>query len=91
VISKRILYAARLLTVREMTEALAVTFNDTPSIYPHDDVPSDFAEVAVDEDFVYNYIRMQCRSLTELRRVDESTPLESHTVHFVHFSVKEIS
>ncbi|RFU33961.1 hypothetical protein B7463_g2385, partial [Scytalidium lignicola] len=89
VILKWILYAVRPLTVREMTEALAVTFNDTPSTYPHDDLPLDFTEGAVDEDFVQNYIRMPCGSLIELRKVDESTPLESHTIHFVHFSVKE--
>lgn len=89
VILKWILYAARPLTVREMTEALAVTFNEEPPTYPHEDLPSDFAEAAVSEEYVQNYIRMPCGSLIELRKAYEDTPMEACTIHFVHFSVKE--
>ncbi|RSL56191.1 hypothetical protein CEP54_008931 [Fusarium duplospermum] len=89
VILKWMLFATRPLTVREMTEALAVSFNDDQSNYPHDDLPDPFTEDEVDRDFVDNYIRIPCGSLIELRKIGEDAPLPSHTIHFVHFSVKE--
>lgn len=36
-----------------------------------------------------SYIRRSCGSLVELRGHNENEPLALHTVHFVHFSVKE--
>jgi len=89
VILKWILFATRPLTVREMAEAIAVSFNDSPPEYPHDNLPDPFTEESMDEKYVDNYIRMPCGSLIELRKEDENTPLASHTIHFVHFSVKE--
>lgn len=89
VILKWVLFAARPLTVREMAEALAVSFNDFPSEYPRDDLPDPFTEESVDEKYVDNYILKPCGSLIELRKEHASTPLASHTIHFVHFSVKE--
>ncbi|OCK97255.1 uncharacterized protein K441DRAFT_547760, partial [Cenococcum geophilum 1.58] len=89
VILKWVLFATRPLTVREMAEAIAVSFNDSPPEYPHDNLPDPFTEESMDEKYVDNYIRMPCGSLIELRKEDENTPLASHTIHFVHFSVKE--
>lgn len=89
VILKWILYASRPLTVREMTEALAVSFNKVPDVYPRKDLPRNFAEAAADEKYVQNYIRMPCGSLIELHKASEDTPMEAQTIHFVHFSVKE--
>ncbi|KAI1821320.1 hypothetical protein F4861DRAFT_477153 [Xylaria intraflava] len=88
-ILKWILYAARPLTIREMTEALAVTFNEDPEIYPRDDLPYEFEEEAVNEKYVQNCIRMPCGSFIELRKGDEDTSTDQRTIHFVHFSVKE--
>ncbi|KAI2631825.1 hypothetical protein GGR54DRAFT_581138 [Hypoxylon sp. NC1633] len=89
VIFKWVMFAVRPLTVREMAEALAVSFNDSPSEYPADDLPEPFTEDSVDERYVDNYIRMPCGSIIELRKEDQNAPLASHTIHFVHFSVKE--
>jgi ankyrin repeat protein len=89
VILKLILFSARPLTVREMAEALAVSFNDSTTEYPQDDLPYPFTEESIDENYVDNYIRMPCGSLIELRQERRNVPLASQTIHFVHFSVKE--
>ena len=85
-----ILFAVRPLTVREMCEALALTFNDAEATYPsRDELPDCWSESYVDEDYVNDVIRQPCGSLVELRGNSLSEPLYRQTVHFVHFSVKE--
>lgn len=84
-----ILFALRPLTVRELAEAVAATVDDTAETYPHDDLPDSWEKGYVDEQYVNSYIRRSCGSLVELRGHNENKPLALHTVHFVHFSVKE--
>ena len=80
VILKWVIFAARPLTVREMAEALAVSFNLSLSEYPHDDLPDPFTEESMGAKYVDNYIRMPCGSLIELRKEHEDTPLASDTI-----------
>ena len=85
-----ILFAVRPLTVRELLEALALTTNNTEDAYPMDDLPDAWEEGGdVEEDYVDEMIRKPCGSLVEIRKKDADQRLESQTVHFVHFSVKE--
>ena len=84
-----ILFALRPLTVRELAEAIAMTLDDTGETYPRDDLPDMWEKGYVDEQYVNSYIRRSCGSLVELRGHDENKSLALHTVHFVHFSVKE--
>ena len=84
-----ILFAMRPLTVRELAEAIAATVDDTLETYPYDDLPDSWTKGYVDEQYVNSYIRRSCGSLVELRGQNENKPLALHTVHFVHFSVKE--
>ena len=84
-----ILFAMRPLTVRELAEALAATVDDSADTYPYDDLPDSWKKGYVDEQYVNSYIRRSCGSLVELRGHNENKPLALHTVHFVHFSVKE--
>ena len=84
-----ILFALRPLTVRELAEAIAATVDESAGSYPYDDLPDSWREGYVDEQYVNSYIRRSCGSLVELRGHNENKPLALHTVHFVHFSVKE--
>ncbi|KAH0541622.1 hypothetical protein FGG08_003912 [Glutinoglossum americanum] len=84
-----ILFAVRPLTVRELAEALVLSSADSEDSYPEDDLPDWWTEDDVDGDYVNDIIRNPCGSLVELRPSGENTHLASHTVHFVHFSVKE--
>ena len=84
-----ILFALRPLTVRELAEAVSATVDDSAETYPHDDLPDSWENGYVDEQYVNSYIRRSCGSLVELRGHNENKPLALHTVHFVHFSVKE--
>ena len=84
-----IVFALRPLTVRELAEAIAMTLDDTGETYPRDELPDMWEKGYVDEQYVNSYIRRSCGSLVELRGHDENKPLALHTVHFVHFSVKE--
>ena len=84
-----ILFALRPLTVRELAEAVAATVDDSIETYPHEDLPDSWEQGYVDEEYVNSYIRRSCGSLVELRGHNENKPLALHTVHFVHFSVKE--
>ena len=85
-----ILFAVRPLTVREMCEVLALTFNDVEATYPsQDDLPECWSQSYVDEDYVNDVIRLPCGSLVELRSKFPGDRLDEQTVHFVHFSVKE--
>lgn len=84
-----ILFALRPLTVRELAEAIAMTLDDSAETYPYDELPDSWENGYVDEQYVNSYIRRSCGSLVELRGHNENEPLALHTVHFVHFSVKE--
>ena len=84
-----IVFALRPLTVRELAEAIAMTTDDTPDTYPYDDLPDMWEHGYVDEQYVNSYIRRSCGSLVELRGHGDNKSLALHTVHFVHFSVKE--
>ncbi|XDG01770.1 hypothetical protein ABKA04_001385 [Annulohypoxylon sp. FPYF3050] len=86
---KWIMFANRPLTVQEMAEALANTFNDNSSTYPDDDLPPSWAEDEGVEAYVAENIRKFCGPLIEIRKKDKDTPLSLQTIHFVHFSVKE--
>lgn len=85
-----ILFAVRPLTVHELCEALAHTFNDKEDTYvSEDDLPECWLESYVDEDYVNDVVRRPCGSLVEIRGNSLGNPLHLQTVHFVHFSVKE--
>ena len=78
------LFALRPLTVRELTEALAVDVNGDCGSYPRDDLPDSWEEEEVNDQI----IRL-CGSLIELRGREEQYLPQDQTVHFVHFSVRE--
>lgn len=78
------LFATRPLTVRELTEALIVRDKITCDRFPVDDLPD-----AWDEYYTNDQIRRLCGSLIEIRSSESHEPLTTHTVQFVHFSVKE--
>ena len=71
------LFALRPLTVLEMKEALIITLDN--------DV--DDLEDPINEDFVRTEILGLCGSFLEIR--DPERPIDSRTIHLVHFSVKE--
>lgn len=79
-----LLFAERPLTVRELTEALLIHEDDAYKKFPVDDLPD-----AWDDYYANEQIRRLCGSLVELRRNDPHDPVMAHTVHLVHFSVKE--
>lgn len=79
-----ILFAARPLTVRELTEALIVSDRNTCDRFPVDDLPD-----AWDEYYTNDQIRRLCGSLIEIRSGKSRKPLTKRIVQFVHFSVKE--
>lgn len=79
-----LLFAERPLTVRELTEALLVHEDDAYGKFPADDLPD-----AWDDYYTNEQIRRLCGSLVELRRSEPHKPVMAHTVHLVHFSVKE--
>ncbi|KAI1451522.1 hypothetical protein F4805DRAFT_451130 [Annulohypoxylon moriforme] len=89
VILKWIMFANRPLTVQEMAEAIALTFNDDHSKYPDDDLPHSWTDDKLIEYYIAENIRKYCGPLIEIRKRDKDTPLSLQTVHFVHFSVKE--
>lgn len=78
------LFAMRPLTVRELTEALIVPDKNICDRFPVDDLPD-----AWDEYYTNDQIRRLCGSLIEIRSSGSHEPLTTHTVQFVHFSVKE--
>lgn len=83
-----VLFAIRPLQVKELAEALIVSDGDL-DIYPKDDLPDEWEDSFVNEDYVNTIILGFCGSLLRLRSKSHGSPLASHTVHFVHFSVKE--
>jgi len=82
------LFAIRPLRVKELAEALVVSDDDLDE-YPEDDLPDSWEDGFVDEDYVKEMILGKCGSLLQLRSNSAEVPLADHTVHFVHFSVKE--
>jgi ankyrin repeat protein len=82
------LFSVRPLKVKELVEALAVSEDELEG-YPEDDLPDSWLESFVDEDYVKEMILSPCGSLLQLRSNTADLPLADHTVHFVHFSVKE--
>ncbi|RYP15969.1 hypothetical protein DL765_005409 [Monosporascus sp. GIB2] len=82
------LFAIRPLQVKQLAEALVVSDEDLDG-YPEDDLPDTWYDGFVDEDYVKEMILGRCGSLLQLRASSPETPLADHTVHFVHFSVKE--
>ncbi|KAM0259059.1 hypothetical protein ACHAQJ_003560 [Trichoderma viride] len=82
------LFSVRPLKVKELVEALAVSEDELEG-YPEDDLPDSWLESFVDEDYVKEMILSRCGSLLQLRSNTTDLPLADHTVHFVHFSVKE--
>ncbi|GAB1316489.1 hypothetical protein MFIFM68171_06699 [Madurella fahalii] len=84
-----LLFAVRPLKVKELAEALVVSADDLEDRYPEDDLPDNWHEGFVDDDYVKEMILGRCGSLLQLRSTSSDLPLADHTVHFVHFSVKE--
>jgi ankyrin repeat protein len=84
-----VLFASRPMKVRELAEALLLNSEDALNQYPHDELPDAWETGQIDEDYISSNIRLTCGSLVELRSSRPGTPLAEHTVHFVHFSVKE--
>ncbi|OQD71649.1 hypothetical protein PENPOL_c001G07560 [Penicillium polonicum] len=86
-----VLLAGRPLTVSELVEALMLTgdLDDDDDCYPEDELPDEWKTNFVDEDYVNNVLHQPLGSLIEVRRRGEHEPLSAHTVHFVHYSVKE--
>lgn len=83
-----VLFAVRPLRVKELAEALIVSDEDLDG-YPEDDLPDEWQECFVNEDYVNDTILGSCGSLLRLRSESPHMALANHTVHFVHFSVKE--
>lgn len=84
-----VLFAARPLLVKELAEALVVSDEDLDEYPDTDELPDAWEDGFVDEDYVNEMILGRCGSLLQLRSKTPTTPLSEHTVHFVHFSVKE--
>lgn len=77
-------FALRPLTVRELTEVLAVNVDNENSSYPRDELPDTWKEEEMNDE-----IRRLCGLLIELRAREGQTLPQDQTVHFVHFSVPE--
>lgn len=75
-------FAARPLTVRELTEAL-LTETNTLTAFPFHEMPDTW-----DEYYVNDQIRRYCQSLIDIRG-SPAASITTHTVHFIHTSVKE--
>ncbi|PIG89904.1 ankyrin repeat domain protein [Aspergillus arachidicola] len=75
-------FAARPLTVRELTEAL-LTETNTLTTFPFHEMPDTW-----DEYYVNDQIRRYCQSLIDIRG-SPAASITTHTVHFIHTSVKE--
>jgi hypothetical protein len=82
------LFAIHPLQVKQLAEALVVSGEQLDE-YPDDDLPDCWCDGFVDEDYTKEMILGRCGSLLQLRSTSPEQPLADHTVHFVHFSVKE--
>ncbi|KAH7241207.1 ankyrin repeat-containing domain protein [Fusarium tricinctum] len=83
------LFATRPLRVKQLAGALIVSGDEDLDEYPEDDLPDDWFDGFVDEDYVRDRILAPCGSLLKVRSSSSETPLADRTVQFVHFSVKE--
>lgn len=83
-----VLFAVRPLQVKELAEALIVS-DDEIEEYPEDDLPDEWEECFVNEDYVKTTVLGFCGSLLRLRLDSRDKSIANNTVHFVHFSVKE--
>lgn len=79
-----IMFAARPVTVAELTAALVTAASDEPGFFPADDLPE-----PIDEEYVRDRILGLCGSLVELRNSYAEQSVGSCTVHFVHYTVRE--
>ncbi|KAL9101856.1 MAG: hypothetical protein Q9163_002923, partial [Psora crenata] len=77
-------FAARPLTVSEVTEALLIVDPDDFNDLPMEDLPD-----RIDKEYVDNEIKGLCGSLIEVQSIDPDEPLCSRTIHLTHFSVKQ--
>lgn len=86
-----LLFSSRPMTIGEIVEALIMinVEDDADSEYPTDELPDSWSEGTISEDFVNDLFRRMLGSLVDIRSSSENEPVFSHTVHFVHFSVKE--
>ncbi|KAI6264324.1 hypothetical protein MCOR26_011430 [Pyricularia oryzae] len=84
-----VMFAIRPLQVKQLAEALVVSGEEELDEYPEDDLPDCWQHGFVDESFVQDMILAPCGSLLQVKSASADTPLAEHTVHFVHFSVKE--
>lgn len=83
-----VLFAVRPLQVKELAEALIVSENELDA-YPEDDLPDEWEECFVDEDYVKTRVLGLCGSLLRLHLDTSHSSIANNTVHFVHFSVRE--
>lgn len=83
-----VLFAVRPLQVKELAEALIVS-EDELDAYPEDDLPDEWEECFVNEDYVKTTVLRFCGSLLRLHLDSPHSPIANNTVHFVHFSVQE--
>lgn len=84
-----LLFSSRPMTVGEVVEALIMINAEDDDDYPTDELPDDWDEGKLSEDFVNDLFRRILGSLIDIRKTSEDEPVLSHTLHFVHFSVKE--
>ena len=77
-------FAARPLTVAEMTEALLVSDDDGPACLRIDDLPD-----CIDDEYIASEISGLCGSLVEVSSTGPDQPPELQTIHLRHFSVRQ--
>ena len=77
-------FAARPLTVSEITEALII-----PDYAEDKDLLLDEIPDCYDREYVYDRIVDLCASLVEIRATPHEEELKSRTIHLRHFSVRE--
>ena len=80
-----VMFALRPLTVAELTEALIVTHHG----YDCDDLQLEEWPDEIDQDYIDDQIVGLCGSMLEIKSASPNQPLDSKTVHLIHFSVKE--
>ncbi|KAI9859796.1 MAG: hypothetical protein M1813_006513 [Trichoglossum hirsutum] len=78
-----VLFASTPLTVVELAEALAVE-GDNSKCFPVGNLPDEIDEIYINEGIIGFG-----GTLLEVHGRDDVQPLSSHTVHFVHVSVRE--
>ncbi|KAH8598394.1 prion-inhibition and propagation-domain-containing protein [Bisporella sp. PMI_857] len=79
-----IVFAARPLTVSELTDALLTLRSDHKDTFPIDELPE-----AIDDEYISGEIKDICGSLVDFRVSGPRDSPASRTIHLVHFSVRE--